>query len=46
MFNDSFEVLLANCYLLTEQNEEMRRALPFLPSWAWKGACSLWIRRR
>jgi len=46
MFNDSFEVLLANCYLLTEQKEEMRRALPFLPDWAWKGACSLWMRRR
>ena len=46
MFNESFEVLLANYYLLTEHRERMRRALPFLPVWSWEGACSLWMRRR
>jgi hypothetical protein len=44
MFNEWFEVALANRYLLREHFEKLQQAFPFLPTWD-KGA-SFWIRRK
>lgn len=42
MFNDSFEVLLANHLLGIEHQDALKASFPFAPSW---GGGSLWIRK-
>lgn len=44
MFNDEFEILLANNYLRIEHDEKLRQAFPFLP--AFDRGASFWMRRR
>lgn len=43
MFNDEFEILLANNYLRIEHGEKLQQAFPFLPALS-RGA-SFWMRR-
>ena len=46
MFNQEFEVLLSNRLVLGRHGKEMREALAFLTDENWRGASSLWLRRR
>lgn len=43
LFNDEFEILLANQYLAREYPEQFRRAFPFSPV---VGGGSFWLRRK
>jgi hypothetical protein len=43
LFNDSFEVLIANHYLANEYRSHLRRTFPWAPS---VGGGSLWLQRR